>query len=180
MVMAGQRGEEAQRFEEYLGFLGEAIGHADRARPLRAYLTGLLLAGEHKSLEPMAAKVDPRHVSMRHQSLHHFVADAPWDDEAVLKAARQYALAAIEERGPIQGWIVDDTGISKKGQHSVGVARLYCGQLGKQDNCQVAVTLAIANEAASLPIGYQLYLPVQWASDWARRRKAGVPEEVGF
>jgi SRSO17 transposase len=103
-----------------------------------------------------------------HQSLHHLVADAPWEDAAVLKAVREYALAAIAERGPIKAWIVDDTGIPKKGQHSVRVARQYCGQLGKQNNCQVAVTLAVANEAASLPIAYRLYLPEQWASDRAR------------
>jgi SRSO17 transposase len=119
-------------------------------------------------------------VRQAHQSLHHLVADAPWADEAVLKAVREYALVALQKRGPIEGWIVDDTGIPKKGRHSVGVARQYCGQLGKQDNCQVAVTLAVANQAASLPIAYRLYLPEQWASDRTRRAKVGVPEELGF
>jgi SRSO17 transposase len=109
----------------------------------------------------MAALLAPARVRQTHQSLHHLVADAPWQDEAVLKAVREYALAAIERRGPIQAWIVDDTGMPKKGRHSVGVARQYCGQLGKRDNCQVAVTLAVAHEAASLPIAYQLYLPEQ-------------------
>jgi SRSO17 transposase len=108
------------------------------------------------------------------------LADAPWEDEAVLQAVREYALAAMAKHGPIEAWIVDDTGMPKKGQHSVGVARQYCGQLGKQDNCQVAVTLSVANETASLPIAYQLYLPEVWASDRRRRRKAGVPEELGF
>jgi SRSO17 transposase len=127
-----------------------------------------------------AALLAPARVRQTHQSLHHLVADAPWEDEAILKAVREYVLAEIEERGPIEAWIVDDTGMPKKGRHSVGVARQYCGQLGKQDNCQVAVTLTVANEATSLPITYQLYLPEQWASDRRRRRQAGVPEEVSF
>jgi SRSO17 transposase len=89
-------------------------------------------------------------------------------------------LPAIERQGPIAAWIIDDTGIPKKGKHSVGVARQYCGQLGKQDNCQVAVSLSLANHAASLPVAYRLYLPEDWASDAARRKKAGVPAEIGF
>jgi SRSO17 transposase len=128
----------------------------------------------------MAALVAPERMRQTHQSLHYPVADAPWEDEAVLTAIREYALAAITQRDPIEAWIVDDTGIPKKGRHSVGVAHQYCGQLGKQDNCQVAVTLSVANEAASQPIAYQLYLPEPWASDRARRRKAGVPDEIGF
>ena len=160
--------------------MAHGLGHADRHEPLRGYLTGFVLPGARKSVEPMAALLAPARVRQTHQSLHHLVADAPWEDEAVLKAVREYVLAVIEERGPIEAWIVDDTGMPKKGRHSVGVARQYCGQLGKQDNCQVAVTLAVANEAASLPIAYQLYLPEQWASDRRRRRKAGVPEELGF
>ena len=170
----------AQRFRAYVEHLAHSLGHADRREPLRGYLTGLVLPGERKSVEPMAALVAPERVRQAHQSLHHLVADAPWEDEAVLKAVREYALAAIHKRGPLEGWMVDDTGIPKKGQHSVGVARQYCGQLGKQDNCQVAVTLSVANQAASLPIAYQLYLPEQWASDHPRRRQAGVPEERGF
>jgi SRSO17 transposase len=173
-------GAAAQRFRVYVERLGDSLGHADRREPLRGYLSGLVLPGARKSVEPMAALLAPARVRQTHQSLHHLVADAPWEDEAVLKAVREYALAAIAERSPIEAWIVDDTGMPKKGRHSVGVARQYCGQLGKQDNCQVAVTLAVANEAASLPIAYQLYLPEQWASDRRRRRQAGVPEELGF
>ena len=170
----------AERFQNYVERLAQSLGHADRREPLRGYLTGLVLPGGRKSVEPMAALLAPERVRQTHQSLHHLVADAPWEDEAVLKAVREYALAALQQRGPIEAWIVDDTGMPKKGQHSVGVARQYCGQLGKQDNCQVAVTLAVANEAASLPIAYQLYLPAPWTSDRRRRRKAGVPEELGF
>jgi len=173
-------GAAAQRFGVYVEGLAQSLGHADRHQPLRGYLTGLVLPGARKSVEPMAALLAPQRVRQTHQSLHHLVADAPWEDEAVLKAVREYALAAITQRGPIEAWIVDDTGIPKKGRHSAGVARQYCGQLGKQDNCQVAVTLSVANEAASQPIAYQLYLPEVWASDRRRRGKAGVPAEVRF
>ena len=169
-----------ERFDGYVGRLGDVLGHADRRAPLRAYTTGLLLPGERESVEPMAARVDPARVGAAHQSLHHFVAKAAWDDAALLRAVRDHALPALLERGPIRAWIVDDTGLPKKGRLSVGVARQYCGQLGKRDNCQVAVTLSVAHEAASLPVAYRLYLPEAWAGDPARRATAGVPEEVGF
>src|SRR5690242_11211182 len=169
-----------ERFGDYVERLGDVLGHADRRAPLRSYATGLLLPGERKSVEPMAARLDPGRVGAAHQSLHHFVAKAAWDDAALLRAVRDHALPAMLERGPIRAWIVDDTGLPKKGKLSVGVARQYCGQLGKRDNCQVAVTLSVANEAASLPIAYRLYLPEAWAADPARRATAGVPEEIEF
>src|SRR4051812_28368565 len=169
-----------ERFDDYVERLGDVLGHADRRAPLRAYTTALLLPGERKSVEPMAARVDPARVGAAHQSLHHFVAKAAWDDATLLRAVRDYALPAMLERGPVRAWLVDDTGLPKKGKLSVGVARQYCGQLGKRDNCQVAVTLSVATEAASLPVAYRLYLPEAWAGDPARRATAGVPEEVGF
>lgn len=176
--MAG--GAAAGRFDRYLEQLAEAVGHADRAGPLRAYLTGLLLPGDRKSVEPMAAKLDPRHVRARHQSMHHFVATAPWEETAVLAVARDYALAQLERHGPIAAWVVDDTAFPKKGTHSVGVARQYCGVLGKQDNCQVAVTVSAVNATLSVPCAYRLYLPEDWARDRGRRRMAGVPDAVVF
>ena len=133
-----------RRFRDYLASLAQAIGHADRREPLRAYVTGLCLPGDRKSVEPMAARVDPRHVTARHQSLHHFVANAAWDDDAVLRVARDLVLEVMERHGAVAAWIVDDTGFPKKGQHSVVVARQYCGVLGKQENCQVAVTVTLA------------------------------------
>jgi len=98
----------------------------------------------------------------------------------MLAKVGEMVLPAIERSGPIEAWIIDDTGFPKKGRHSVGVTRQYCGQLGKQDNCQVAVTLSLANHEASLPVAYRLYLPEDWAKDQARRRKAEVPETIAF
>jgi SRSO17 transposase len=169
-----------RRFQQYLDRLMAVIGHADRAQPLRDYCTGLLLPGERKSVEPMAARLQPDNVRQWHQSLHHFVATAPWNEQAVLAAVREYCLPLMQQPAGIQAWIVDDTGFPKKGHHSVGVARQYCGQLGKQDNCQVAVSLSVAHQQASLPVAYQLYLPESWAKDKQRRREAGVPEEAVF
>ena len=138
------------------------------------------MPGERKSVEPMAAIVAPARVSAKHQSLLHLVGQAPWSDEAVLQKIRELVLPGIERQGRIEAWIVDDTGFTKKGTHSVGVARQYCGRLGKQDNCQVAVTLSIANHSASLPIAYRLYLPETWANDAARRKKTHVPKDIRF
>jgi SRSO17 transposase len=111
---------------------------------------------------------------------HHFVANAAWDDAAVLRVARETVLAALEGHGPVAAWVVDDTGMPKKGRDSVGVARKYCGVLGKQDTCQVAVSLSVAQERASVPVAYRLYLPEAWAHDRRRRRAAGVPATVEF
>ncbi len=169
-----------KRFAAYVERLARVVGHADRAQPLKSYCTGLLLDGERKSVEPMAARVHPDEVSRAHQSLHHLVAKAPWDEGALLSEVRGAVLPALTRKSPVAAWIIDDTGIPKKGRHSVGVARQYCGQVGKQDNCQVAVSLSVATQKASLPVAFHLYLPESWASDKERRRKAGVPEEIVF
>jgi len=170
----------ADRFATYVDRLAATLGHRDRHAPLRAYVTGLCLPGDRKSIEPMAARVDPRHVRARHQSMHHFIADAPWDSAAVLQVARDWVLEPMGRHGPVAAWIVDDTAFPKKGQHSVGVARQYCGVLGKQENCQVAVSVSVANDAVSLPVAYQLYLPESWAGDRHRRRTVGVPDQLAF
>jgi SRSO17 transposase len=114
------------------------------------------------------------------QSLHHLVAKAPWSDEGLLEQVRSYALPRMQKQGPVVAWIVDDTGFPKKGKHSVGVTRQYCGQVGKQENCRIAVSLSVSTWNASLPIAYQLYLPKEWAEDSERREKTEVPEEVRF
>ena len=156
------------------------IGHVDRVQPLSDYCTGLLLPGERKSVEPMAALTAPGRTAAQHQSLLHFVAQSPWSDQAVLSQVRQIVLPGIEAHGAIEAWIIDDTGFPKKGRHSVGVARQYCGQLGKQDNCQAVVSLSIANHHGSLPVAHRLYLPQAWVNDKQRRTKAGIPPDVVF
>jgi SRSO17 transposase len=173
-------GGSESRFSAYVEGLVSVIGHADRAGPLRDYCLGLMMPSERKSVEPMAAITAPGRTAAQHQSLLHFVGNAAWSDAKVLAKVREMVLPAIERHGPIEAWIIDDTGFPKKGEHSVGVARQYCGQLGKQDNCQVAVSLSIANHHASLPVAYRLYLPEDWAADSKRRRKTGVPEDVVF
>lgn len=160
--------------------LANAAGHSDRHIPLKNYCTGLLLPLERKSVEPMAARLAPHDVRRMHQSLHHLVADAPWDDAAMLEQVRSQVLSVMQKHGPVVAWIVDDTGFPKKGSHSVGVARQYCGQVGKQDNCRVAVSLSVSTWSSSLPIAWRLYLPEVWASDSERRSKASVPEEIEF
>jgi SRSO17 transposase len=169
-----------RRFAAYVEELVSVIGHKDRAQPLRDYCTGLLLPCARKSVEPMAALTAPTRVAAQHQSLLHFVGEGRWVDERVLAKVRALILPQIERHGPIEAWIIDDTGLPKKGRHSVGVARQYCGQLGKEDNCQVAVSLSVANAHASLPVAYRLYLPQEWTNDGDRLRKAGVPEDVVF
>jgi len=168
------------RFSAYVEGLSTALGHRDREGPFRAYCTGLLGTEGRKSVEPLAAATAPARVSGQHQSLLHFVGQSEWSDAAVLAAARAYVLPAIERGGPIEAWIIDDTSFPKQGRHSVGVARQYCGQLGKRANCQTAVTLSLANHHASLPVGYRLYLPKEWAEDAPRRKQAGVPDDVVF
>jgi len=168
------------RFAEYVDGLTSVIGHADRAAPLKGYCTGLLAAEGRRSVEPMAAVTAPAGVSAQHQKLLHFVANSTWSDSAVLAKVQEMVVPTIERHEPIQAWIIDDTSFPKQGKHSVGVHHQYCGQLGKQANCQVVVTLSIANHHASLPIAYQLYLPEEWAGDAERRRTARVPEEIVF
>ncbi len=167
--------ESESRFTAFIGSLNEVIGHRDRTGPFRDYCAGLLAGCERKSVEPLAAITAPSRVSAQHQSLLHFVGKACWSDEAVLSKVRELTLPIVERHGPVEAWIIDDTGFPKKGKHSVGVARQYCGQLGKQDNCQIAVSLSVASHRASLPIAYRLYLPQDWDNDAARRAKAGVP-----
>lgn len=168
------------RFSAYVGSLAGCLGHQDRIAPFRSYCTGLLLDGERKSVEPMAARLRPERTAAEHQSLLHFVGQSPWESESLLRAVRHAVLPVMTARNPVAAWIVDDTGFPKKGCHSVGVARQYCGELGKQDNCQVAVSLSVATAEASLPVAWRLYLPEAWAGDVERRAAAKVPPDVVF
>src|SRR5258705_196542 len=172
--------EVADRLATYLGELTKAVGHADRAKPLRDYCSGLLGTEGRRSVEPIAVVTDPAHVQVQHQKLLHFVANSPWSDEQMLAKVREQVVPKMTRRGPIEAWIIDDTSFPKQGRHSVGVHHQYCGQLGKQANCQVTVTLSIANHHASLPIAYRLYLPRVWTDDAARREKAHVPAAIRF
>jgi SRSO17 transposase len=173
-------GPQEKRFAAYIEGLATAAGHEDRHAPVKDYCKGLLLPGERKSIEPMAARLNPRNVQATRQSLHHLVAKAPWSDQSLLDHVRERVLPVMQKHGDVVAWIVDDTGFPKKGKHSVGVTRQYCGQVGKQENCRVAVSLSMATWNSSLPIAYRLYLPKDWAEDAERRKKAEVPEEVEF
>ena len=173
-------GPQEKRFAAYTEGLATAAGHQDRHEPLKNYCKGLLLPGERKSIEPMAARLDPKNIQPMRQSLHHLVAKAPWSDEALLEEVRNQVLPTMQKHGAVVAWIVDDTGFPKKGKHSVGVTRQYCGQVGKQENCRVAVSLSVATWSSSLPIAYRLYLPKEWAEDSERREETEVPQEVEF
>lgn len=162
-------GGRAERFSAYMNAISEVLGDPRRHGPMTSYCTGLLMPADRKSVEPMAAMTAPERTAAQHQSLLHFVGKGEWSDADVLAKVREQVVPAITTHGAISAWIVDDTGFPKKGRHSVGVARQYCGQLGKQDNCQVAVSLSIANDHASLPVAYGLYLPQSWADDRERR-----------
>ncbi len=168
------------RFEKYCGVMVATMHHADREQPGQWYLKGLVLPGGRKSVEPMAARVQPDRVRSAHQSMHHLVAEADWSDEALLTAVANEVLPKLVRDDEPVWWILDDTGFPKKGTHSVGVSHQYCGQTGKQDNCRVAVTLTLATNEGSLPLAFRLYLPREWADDEARRGKVGVPDEVSF
>jgi len=170
----------AFRFAAFIGEIASVIGHVDRERPLNDYCAGVLVCEGRRSVEPIAAVTAPQEVPAQHQRLLHFVANASWSDAAVLGKLRELILPVIEQHGPMQAWIVDDTSFPKCGAKSVGVHHQYCGQLGKQANCQVAVTLSVANHHASLPIAYRLYLPQEWAKDAGRRKKARIPREISF
>ena len=173
--------ESEAAFDAYVGALVEVIGHADRAEPLKDYCLGLLLPLERKSVEPLAAVTAPSRVAAAAR-----LCCISWarrrgrTRSCWAGCGRGWVLPKIERHGPISAWIVDDTGFPKKGKHSVGVARQYCGQLGKQDNCQVAVSLWWPTQGASLPIAWRLYLPQASAEDAELRRKAKIPAEIAF
>jgi SRSO17 transposase len=157
----------------------EGMGRRERRRALQDYLTGLLLEGGRKSIEPMAARLveDEAHVEAMRQRLQQCVSAAGWSN---WEMRRRLALKLQEQMPEVEALVVDDTGFAKKGAHSVGVARQYSGTLGRTDNCQVAVSLHLAGKRGSGCIGMRLYLPEEWVQDMERRRAAGVPEEVGF
>ena len=149
------------------------VGRAERRHHGSQYVQGLLLDGERKSIEPLAARVPGGNV----QALQQFVGQSPWAWEPVRRLLAQH----LEEQVlPTVAWIIDDTGFAKQGRESVGVARQYSGTLGKVGNCQVAVGVHLATEAESMPLDWALYLPQAWTGDAERCRKAGIPDSTPF
>jgi len=148
------------------------LGRSERRTAAIRYVEGLLMEGQRKSIEPLAARL-----GVDGQSLQQFVSDSPWEEEEVWSCIRREIVAHIE---PFESWIVDETSWLKQGEHSVGVARQYCGAAGKKANCQVNVQLAVSNGAVAAPIGARLFLPESWILDTNRRDKAGVPKELDY
>src|SRR4051812_37429534 len=148
-----------RRFQEDVDHLGTVVGNDARRRGLSDYMTGLLLPGERKSMEPIAERLESGNVSRRHQSIQHFVSEASWKDGPVRERVLGRVVPAMQKRGTIEHWIVDDTTLLKSGRHSVGVAIQYSGLVGTTANCQSLVSLSLATEAVSMPVACELYLP---------------------
>lgn len=161
-----------RQFRQFISPMIADLGRAERRVAATRYVTGLLLPGERKSVEPMAARlaVDP-------QPLTHLLADSPWDPAVVWRALRQEAVPHLPA---LAAWIVDETGWLKQGRQSVGVQHQYCGAVGKQANCQVCVEVVVSTGEIAAPVAGQLYLPESWTTDRPRCTQAGVPSEIGF
>lgn len=170
------------RLKSYFDHVGEILGSPKRRESFAVYAMGILGEGERKSVEPMAARAcaDERTADAAHQSLLHFIGNARWSDRDVRRAARRHALDAMTTHGPVQTWIVDDTGFLKQGKHSVGVQRQYTGSAGKVTNCQIGVSLTVATSTEQVPIDFELYLPEPWVNDRDQRTKAHIPDAVRF
>jgi SRSO17 transposase len=161
------------KLEAFLADVVLSMGRKERRDHAEGYLRGLLMDGERKSIEPMASRLPDGNV----QALQQFVNQSPWSSQ---KVRASLARKVEHEFVPEAYWIIDEVSFPKQGQHSVGVARQYCGALGKTANCQVAVTLHLGTEEASTPLDWVLYLPEKWIQDPVRRKETGVPEEITF
>jgi len=162
-----------QRLTTFLEDLLAPLGRKERRHWARVYVQGLLLDGERKSIEPMGDRIPGADV----QALRQFVGQSPWAVEAV---QRQLARKVVDLLSNPEVWILDETSFPKAGDHSVGVARQYCGALGKVANCQVAVTLHWSSADASCPLGWRLYLPQAWTEDEERAREVKLPEGLVY
>ena len=171
-----------ERLKVFFLQIGRLLGSPSRRESFATYALGIMGDGERKSTEPMASRAcaEPASADAAHQRLLHFVSNSPWSDRDVRRAAARYALDAMTTRGPVQTWIVDDTGFLKQGKHSVGVQRQYTGSAGKIANCQIGVSLTVATEHDQVPIDFELYLPQCWADDPRRRKEARIPDSVSF
>ena len=161
-----------EEFKDFMLPLVATTGRSERRVAATCYVEGLLLPGQRKSIEPMAERL-----GVDSQRLQQFVTDSPWDETAMWRMIRQEVIPHLE---PIEAWVVDETGWLKQGRHSVGVARQYCGAVGKNANCQVAVEVTVSDGWVAAPIAGQLYLPQAWAEHGERRQTTGVPPEMGF
>jgi SRSO17 transposase len=171
--MTSARDWQAQ-FDLWLTPFLARLSRKPQRRWAPVYLQGLLGPGERKSVEPMAARVAPGDV----QQLHHFVSTSPWQTEPLEEELVRQADRLLG--GPKAVLVIDDTALVKQGRHSVGVARQYCGQLGKTANCQVLVSLTLARAEVPVCVALRLFLPESWAADETRRARAGVPQEIAF
>ena len=171
-------GAQQKRFAAYLDRLAQAAGHLDRVVPLKSYCTGLLLPENAKAWNRWRRVSVPTTCA---KPISRCTMSWPMRPGGMktLEAVR-VRLPAMQKSGPIEAWIVDDTGLVKKGTHSVGVTRQYCGQVGKQENCRVAVSLSISTAEVSLPMAWRLYLPEVWTQDKKRRKATGIPPEISF
>ena len=172
----------AARLEEFFGGVGSLLKDRRKRESFAMYALGILGDGERKSVEPIAARAcpDPSQVNNVHSKLVYFLAESKWDDRAVRLHSARYALDALQRRGPVTAWIIDDTGFLKQGTHSVGVQRQYTGSAGKVTNCQLGVSLCAATEYDHVPLDFELYLPEQWLEDGQRRAEAHIPDDVIF
>jgi len=160
------------QFARFMAPVVASLGRSERRRAATHYVEGLLMPGQRKSIEPMAARL-----GIDAQSLQQLVSSSPWSDEALWRALRQEVIPHLE---PLEAWVVDESGWLKQGQHSVGVSHQYCGAVGKQANCQVSVEVVVSDGGVAAPIAGRLYLPQNWAEDGKRRAEVGVPAEVQF
>ena len=170
MMTAKQVTTVRARLQEFVEEFAEELGRSERRHWCGKYLEGLLREGERKSIEPLAGRVGGDE-----QALQQFVNQSPWDHGAVLHRLRELMRRRAGARGVL---VLDDTSLPKQGRHSVGVARQYCGALGKIANCQGLVTWQWAGPGLHWPLAARLYLPAEWTDDPARMTRAGVPQEA--
>lgn len=161
------------RLTRFLEEIIEPMGRSERRRWAQIYVQGLLLDGDRKSIEPMANRIAEADV----QALRQFVGQSPW---AVEEVQRRLAEKVVDLLSEPEVWIIDETSFPKAGEHSVGVARQYCGTLGKIANCQVAVSLHWSSAEASCPLSWRLYLPKQWIEDRKRAAQVKLPAGVVY
>lgn len=172
----------SQRLQAYFDNIGQRLKHCKQRESFAIYALGLMMEGERKSVEPIAARAcaDPARVRATTEKLLHFIGDSNWDDHSIRQFVAHYAIEAMTAHEPIESWIIDDTGFPKQGSKSPGVQRQYSGTLGKTANCQVAPSLTIATRSAQLPIDMELYLPESWTNDPERCKAARIPAGIEF